>query len=158
MRIAGFVALAFVATFVAMFAVVFFGTITYWDLAGIHDRDGGGAMGLFFIISPTIATFVAVVAGTVTAVRMIGRNADVAAGKRPAPERWPIGVRAAVAAVAWAIGVYGTFSAVYWLMGPFYFTSYTLAAIVAWLPIVAALVVAAVAAEFVVRRRAPSTI
>jgi hypothetical protein len=155
MRIVGFVVLAFAATFVATFAVVFFGTITYWDLAGIHDRDGGGAMGLFFVISPAIATLAAVIAAIVTAVRMNGRNADVAAGKRPPVQRWPLRVRAVVAAVAWAAAVYGAFAFVYWLMEPMYFASYAIAIVVAWLPIVAALAAAALAAVFVLRRRAP---
>lgn len=155
MRIVGFVVLAFAATFVATFAIVFFGTITYWDFAGIRDRDGGGTMGLFFFITPTIAIFAAVIAAVVTAVRMINRKADVAAGKRPPAQRWPLGVRTAVAALAWAAAVYGVFEFVYWMMEPMYFQSYTVATIVVWLPIVATLAAAGLAAAFVLRRRAP---
>jgi hypothetical protein len=155
LRIFGFTVLAFVATFAATFVVVVFGTFLYWDVAGIHDRDGGGAMGVFFVVGPMVATLAAVIAAAVTAMRMLRRNADVVAGTRPPVRRWPLGVRAAVAALAWAAAVYGAFAFAYWLMDPMVFDSYAIAMIVGWLPFVATLLAAAVAAGFVLRRRAP---
>lgn len=154
MRTLGFTVLAFVATLVVVFAVVVFGSLAYMDYAGIHDRDGGGAMGIFFVIGPMVATLAAVVAAALTAILMNRRQALIASGARPPATRWPLGVRAVVAALAWAAAVYGAFAFVYWLAAPMSFASYTIAMIIAWLPIVAALSAAALAAGFVLLRRA----
>ena len=47
--------LGFIAGAVATYLVVVFGTVLVWDLAGVHDQDGGGAMALGLVVGPAIA-------------------------------------------------------------------------------------------------------
>ena len=142
MRVLGFALLAFVVTFVAVVA----GTLTYWHYAGIQDQDGGGAMGVFFVIAPIISTVVAVIAAIATSIWLKRRNAAIAAGAIAAPAPWPLGVRRIIAAAASATAVYAAFVFAYWLAEPMTFDSYTTALIMAWLPTVAALSAATIGA------------
>jgi hypothetical protein len=64
LRIILLVLLAFVAGAVVAYLGLVLGVTTYWELAGVHDQDGGGAMALGLVIGPIFA----VVAGAVAAV------------------------------------------------------------------------------------------
>lgn len=49
---------AFAVSAAAAYAVVFFGTLAAWHAFGVVDRDGGGSMGLAFVIAPFVALVV----------------------------------------------------------------------------------------------------
>src|SRR5262245_20333641 len=56
--------LGFVVGAAATYAVVLFGTLAAWHVLGVVDRDGGGAMGLAFVIAP----FFALIGGAAAAI------------------------------------------------------------------------------------------
>ena len=65
--------LGFIAGTVTTYLAVVIGTTFLWDILNVHDRDGGGTMGLAFVIGPFIALFGGI-AGGVWAYRLIGRR------------------------------------------------------------------------------------
>ena len=71
--------LGFVAGLVATYAIVLFGTVLVWSLLGVVDRDGGGHMGLAFVVAPGSALVGGLVAG-VLAARGRGRHEPAAGG------------------------------------------------------------------------------
>jgi hypothetical protein len=79
----------------------------YMDKANIFDRDGGGAMGTFFIIGPFGGAIIAIALAALTVARERGRLRRAEAGLPPEPAsagyRALRGVVAAVAAylAAW---------------------------------------------------------
>ena len=102
MRVAGFTLLALVLGFFGGWAVATSAAFRYMDAANVFDRDGGGAMGAFFIIGPFFGLIVAIVAAGMTAARMLRRDVTVPVGAK-APATGGMGLL--VAAVA-AVGVY----------------------------------------------------
>jgi hypothetical protein len=54
----------FIAGAVATYLVVVLGTTLVWDMTGVHDQDGGGAMTLGLVIGP----FFALIGGLASAV------------------------------------------------------------------------------------------
>jgi hypothetical protein len=78
-RLIGLTILAFVLGTLAIYAVTLFGTLLYWELTGVHDRDGGGAMGLAFVIAPVVGVMGGVVSAAVVATRLLRKQPDAQA-------------------------------------------------------------------------------
>lgn len=116
MRVAGYTFLALVLGFFGGWAVAASAAFRYMDAADVFDRDGGGAMGAFFIVGPFFGLIIAIVAAGMTAARMLRRDTTppVGAGE-PATGGMGLLVAAVAAAavylVAWFIielgGPYG---------------------------------------------------
>lgn len=158
MRTFGFAALAFFVGLVGGFAVFVFGAFAWLDYAGVFDRDGGIAMGIFFTLGPIAGLGIGVASALATIAIRRRRERAVATGAAPAPRRWPLGVRALVAAVAWGVAAYTVVWCIFWLLSPMTFDTYEVALIVSWLPVAAPVVFAVAAALFVLIRRAPREI
>ncbi|HHZ09927.1 MAG TPA: hypothetical protein GX405_14235 [Rhizobiales bacterium] len=116
MRVAGYTLLALVLGFFGGWAVAASAAFRYMDAAGVFDRDGGGAMGAFFVIGPFFGLIVAIVSAGVTAARMLRRDTTLPVGAAaPATGGLDLlvaaGVTVAVYLVAWFIielgGPYG---------------------------------------------------
>lgn len=133
------VVLAFLAGVVAVYFVVLFGTLFYWEFAGIRDRDGGGAMGLAFVIAP----FFGVLGGLGAAVLAGWRLTRAGAGsKTPLLGPW---ARVALAMTVAALIGHGLGSAAVWiLIGPGA-GSLAMALIASWAPVATAAASAALA-------------
>lgn len=158
MRTVGFTALAFVVGLVVGFAVFVFGAFAWLDYAGVFDRDGGIAMGIFFTLGPIAGMITGVIAAVTTITIRTRRDRAVSAGARPAPQRWPLGVRAVVAAIVWGALSYAVVWCIFWLLSPMSFSTYETALVVSWLPLAVPLAFALCAALFVLVRRAPREI
>ncbi len=158
MRTFGFALLPFVVGLVAGFAATVFGVFAWMDHANVFDRDGGLAMGVFFTLGPVGGIVIGTVAAVATAAVMRRRRNASVAGTRPPVHRWPLGMRAAVAALAWAAGVWAAVAGIFWLLSPMRFESYEAAVAVSWLPLGLPLVAAMLAAGFVLWRRAPDAV
>jgi hypothetical protein len=63
------ICLAFLAGLVVGEAIPIVWYILATNYFGLHDRDGGGAMGAIFIIGPILALLCGTVAAIVTAIR-----------------------------------------------------------------------------------------
>jgi hypothetical protein len=126
---------AFVGGAVATYAVVLVGTVTAWDLLGIVDRDGGGTMGLAFVIGPTIAMLGGIAAAVVAMLRARQPHAPEP-GAPPAGGRG--GSRFAVLAGALAGGLTGHVLTriVLWLAAPTTYDALWQASVHAWSPTV----------------------
>jgi hypothetical protein len=74
MRVAGYTLLALVLGFFGGWAVATSAAFRYMDAADVFDRDGGGAMGAFFIIGPFSGLIIAIVAAGMTAARMLRKD------------------------------------------------------------------------------------
>lgn len=61
--------LAIIAGLVAGEAVAIFGYILTTNYFGLHDRDGGGAMGAIFILGPLLAITLAILFAVIVAAR-----------------------------------------------------------------------------------------
>jgi hypothetical protein len=61
--------LAFLAGLVVGEAIPIVWYILATNYFGLHDRDGGGAMGAIFIVGPILALLCATIASIVTAMR-----------------------------------------------------------------------------------------
>lgn len=61
--------LAFLTGLIAGWAIPIIWYILATNYFGLHDRDGGGAMGAIFIMGPILALIVGALAAIVTAVR-----------------------------------------------------------------------------------------
>lgn len=102
MRVAGYTLLALVLGLFGGWAVATSAAFRYMDAANVFDRDGGGAMGAFFIIGPFVGMIVALVAAGVTAARMLREGLKPPAGAEAAP----VGGGSLLIAAATAISVY----------------------------------------------------
>lgn len=60
----------FVVGATATYAVVLFGTLAAWQMLGVVDQDGGGSMGLAFVIAPLAALVGGIITAIVTIVRV----------------------------------------------------------------------------------------
>ncbi len=151
-RIALLVFLAFLAGTVATFFATFFGTLLYWDLAGIRDHDGGGVMTLVFFIAPVVGLFGGICSAFWGAAKL-KRQAMTG----PRATGLGRGTLIALAAVpAAAMGYLVGFVIVWLVFGPVR-TSYFLAVIYGWLPIVMAILSAALAWRLAGRSRPGAT-
>lgn len=158
MRTFGFASLACFVGFVAGFAAFVLAGFVWLDAADVFDRDGGLAMAVFFTLGPIGAVLTAFVTTTITVLILRRKERAIAAGTRPPALRWPLGVRAVIAAVVWAVAVYAVIWCVFWLIGPMSFATYEAALLVSYLPLALPLAAAVIAATFVLVRRAPRTI
>ncbi len=61
--------LAVIAGLIAGEAVAIFGYILATNYFGLHDRDGGGAMGAIFILGPLLAITLAILFAVIVAAR-----------------------------------------------------------------------------------------
>lgn len=73
----------FVMWTVAAYVLVLFGTLAVWDLLGITDHDGGGAMGMAFIVAPSIALLAGVGGALWSTRRRLARKEDGEADVTP---------------------------------------------------------------------------
>ena len=80
MRLAGFTLLAFVLGFFGGWAVATSAAFRYMEAFDIFDRDGGGAMGAFFIIGPFFGLIVAIVAAGIVLVRGLRKDLKAPVG------------------------------------------------------------------------------
>jgi hypothetical protein len=80
MRVAGFTLLALVLGFFGGWAVTTSAAIRYMEAFDIFDRDGGGAMGAFFIIGPFVGLIVAIVAAGIVLVRGLRKDLKAPVG------------------------------------------------------------------------------
>lgn len=110
MRVAGFTLLALVLGFLGGWVVATAAAFRFMDAANIVDRDGGGAMGAFFIIGPFFGLIAAIVlAGTVLARGLAAGRPKPVGWQPPSPESrrlrtWILAALVAVAVylVGWA--------------------------------------------------------
>lgn len=63
--------LAFLAGLIVGWAIPIVWYITATNYFGLHDRDGGGAMGAIFIMGPIAALLLATIAAIVTIRRTV---------------------------------------------------------------------------------------
>jgi hypothetical protein len=78
LKIALLVVLAFLAGAVAGYIGLILAVTTWWEIAHVHDQDGGGAMGLAFVVGPVFAVLTGAAAALAT-----GIWAGKRAGRRP---------------------------------------------------------------------------
>jgi hypothetical protein len=64
----------FIAGAVLTYLVVVFGTVFMWDMTGVHDQDGGGAMALGLVIGPFLALIGGIVCAALTTRWAVRRN------------------------------------------------------------------------------------
>jgi hypothetical protein len=79
LKIALLVLLAFLAGAVAGYLGLVLAVTTYWEIARVHDQDGGGAMALAFVIGPVFAVVAGAAAALLTgiwATRRAGRRSE----------------------------------------------------------------------------------
>lgn len=67
--------LGFFLAAIATYLVVVVGTSVVWDIMGVHDQDGGGAMALGLVIGPVCALIGGMVGAVMLPVWLAGRRA-----------------------------------------------------------------------------------
>ncbi|MCC0051621.1 MAG: hypothetical protein H6881_07060 [Rhodobiaceae bacterium] len=67
--------LAFAISAVAGYFVVALAFFGAWELMGVHDQDGGGAMAVGFVFAPIGAAAIGVLGAAITAYRLMGKPA-----------------------------------------------------------------------------------
>jgi|APLow6443716910_1056828.scaffolds.fasta_scaffold64274_2 hypothetical protein len=75
LRALGFGILGFFVTAIATYLVVVVGTSVVWDIMGVHDQDGGGAMALGLVIGPVCALIGGMVGAVMLPVWLESRRA-----------------------------------------------------------------------------------
>jgi hypothetical protein len=130
--------IAFVVCAAATYAAVFFGHIALWHVLGVVDRDGGGAMGVAFVIAPAIAV-IGGIAGAVAAAlyarrRQAGRPVTLDEHRRDV-SRFEIltGVLAG-GFTGYQLAKFG-----FWLAGPMQYDAMWKAYAHAWAPMIVTL-------------------
>jgi hypothetical protein len=128
------VVFGFLVATVVTYLVVVFGTTVAWELMGVHDQDGGGAMALGLVIGPVIALIGGMIGAIVTSLWYAKRR-QTKPPQGPAETRRD-SKRFAILASALAGGVFGYYVAQFgfWLASPIQFDSYWKAWAVSWLP------------------------
>lgn len=129
------VLLAFVFGAIATYVVVVGGTFVAWELLGVHDHDGGGAMGVGLVIGPICAVFGGVVCAFVALLKTAGqRNAK----PQPAAERGRDRHRLLVLAAAVVGGLVGRWitQAIFWLVAPLSYDAWWKVQVIIWSPTV----------------------
>ena len=64
--------LAFIVGTIITYLAVVIGVTVLWDVMGVHDQDGGGAMALGLVIAPICAVIGGVIGGVVAGTRISG--------------------------------------------------------------------------------------
>jgi hypothetical protein len=133
------VILGFLGFTVATYFVVVVGTVVAWDLLGVHDQDGGGAMALGLVIGPIIAILGGIIGAFVTYFWYAKRQ-QTKPPQGPAEARRDT-KRFALLAGMVAGGIVGHYVAKFgfWLASPIQFDSYWKAWAVSWVPMLAVL-------------------
>lgn len=128
-----FATVAFSVCAAATYAAVFFGALTAWHVLGVVDRDGGGTMGLAFVIA-AVTALVGGGAGAIVAVVFANRRGK-SAPSRP-DERQHLLARFALVAGVLAGGLAGFLLAkfAFWLVGPISYDAMWKAMVHAWAP------------------------
>ena len=124
---------AFAVCAAATWAVVFFGTLAAWHVLGVVDRDGGGSMGLAFVIAPLVA-LVGGGAGAIAA-GVYARRRTSSLPTSGEEERRDVARFALVAGVlAGAFVGYLLATFAFWLAGPIRYDAMWKALAHAWAP------------------------
>lgn len=127
------IVLGFVVGAALTYAVVLFGTLFVWDMLGVHDHDGGGAMALGLVIAPVVALIGGVVGAVVASVIGARRRAEtetLPADRQRDRRRMTIIVGAVCGAfVGYLVAQFG-----FWIVGPIAFDSYWKAWAFSWVP------------------------
>lgn len=125
---------AFILGAAAVYVLILFGVTVYWSLTGVHDRDGGGAMALGFIIGPAIALPAGLMIGVATwmALRRRAQRTGPASAETMRSDRRKFLIFGA-AVIGWFAGYYLTRSA-FWFANPMTFDTWWKVSIAAWLP------------------------
>lgn len=126
-------AVAFVLSTATTYAVVFFGTLAAWHVLGVVDRDGGGTMGVAFVIAPLIAAIGGCAGATAAGVSARGRKGGPPSGGE---ERRDDATRFTLTAGALAGGFAGYVigESAFWLVGPISYDAMWKALAHAWAP------------------------
>lgn len=152
---AAFVALlAFLGGTIVSYALVLFGGVGLMSVMGIHDRDGGGAMGLAFIIAPAGA-LIGGVAAVFIALAWRGRRLSAVSGPAVEPAPASSAKRLALVALAALVGFLAASYVVrqmLWTFGPPVFLTRERALVFVWTPTIVGLV-GAIALGWAVSRR-----
>lgn len=141
--------LAFLAGTAATYLAILIGVTTFWEMTGVHDRDGGGAMALAFVIGPALALPAGLAIAIFTWVRLRRRAGPSDAASMHKDRRKFAIFGAAVA--GWIIGLYLARLAVQ--LAAMTYDTWWKAALHAWLPDIVA-VICAVMAGFLAARLA----
>ncbi len=128
------VVLGFLGFVVATYLVVVVGTVLAWDVLGVHDQDGGGAMALGLVIGPVIAIFGGII-GAVVTYFWYAKRQKAKPPQGPAETRRDT-KRFAVLAGAVVGGIVGNYvsQAAFWLASPIQFDHIWKVWAVSWLP------------------------
>jgi hypothetical protein len=124
----------FIIGAIVTYLVVVISTIFVWDLMGVHDQNGGGAMALGLVIGPAIALIGACV-GAILLPAWLGKRL----ANRPPPTRAEAIAdrgKLIIAGTALVGGFVGTkfIDFGFWLASPITFDNYWKAWAVSWLP------------------------
>ena len=133
------VILGFLGFTVVTYLVVVVGVSLLWDIMGVHDQDGGGAMALGLVIGPAVA-LVGGIIGAVVTYLWYGKRKRTQPPPGPAETRRDT-KRFAVLAGALVGGIVGHYVAQFgfWLASPIQFDNYWKAWAVSWLPLLVTL-------------------
>jgi hypothetical protein len=133
------VILGFLGFTIVTYLVVVVGVSLVWEILGVHDQDGGGAMALGLVIGPAVALVGGIIGAIVTYLWYSKR-------KRTQPPAGPAETRRdtkrfAILAGAVAGGFVGHYLAQFgfWLASPIQFDTYWKAWAVSWLPLLVTL-------------------
>lgn len=140
----------FVVGATATYAVVLFGTLAAWQMLGVVDQDGGGSMGLTFVIAPLAALVGGIVTEIVTIVRVHRRLQGTQIGS---DERQRGVSRFSLLGGVLVGGCAGYLiaKAAFWLAGPMRYVAMWKALLHTWAPLIIMLVGATVGG-FIARR------
>jgi hypothetical protein len=76
LRALGFGILGFILAAIATYLVVVVGTSIVWDILGVHDQDGGGAMALGLVIGPICALIGGMLGAVLLPMWLAGRKSN----------------------------------------------------------------------------------
>lgn len=127
------VLLAFAFGAVATYIVVVGGTVVAWDLMGVHDHDGGGAMAMGLVVGPICAVVGGVLAAFLVLLKRAGRR-----NQQPQPEAEKSRDRRrllvlAAAAIGGLVGHKVT-QAIFWIVAPLSYDSWWKVQVIVWTP------------------------
>ena len=129
--------LAFSVGAIITYLALVIGVITVWDLTGVHDQDGGGAMALGLVIGPICAVFGGIICAILVPIWVAKRRGHV--GPQTAEEkRRDISRLCVVGGTIFGgyIG-YKTVYFIFWLMRPISIDSYWIVMMLTWAPTIA---------------------
>lgn len=131
--------LGFIAAAVVTYLAVVVGTLVAWDLLGVHDQDGGGAMAVGLVIGPACAVIGGVIGAVTAGMWAAGRRRNappetVEIKKRDLNRIYIVG-----GMVAGAVAGHYVAQAGFWIASPISFDSYWKAWAVSWVPMIVTL-------------------